>query len=218
MNGRHITIIVSIVVFSFVFGIIFNDITLGFLALSSGSINIYLQAKGKSSNYIFGSIYNLVNAYISYINNLYGLFILSLLLYLPLNIMGFISWNKSKNDNNEVEFRKFERKKSIMIIITSILTSILFGTLLGINPKQKLEFLDATSNILNIFGMILLNKRLNEGWYILLGNNIVDLLIWFINLLNNTQNAKMMFIVSIIYLIINIYGIYKWKNCKIKMH
>lgn len=219
MNNKHITIIVSIIVFSFVLGIVFNDIYFGFLALSSGTLNIYLQAKGKSSNYIFGCIYNLVNAYISYINNLYGLFILSLLLYLPLNIIGFISWNKSKDSNNNIEFRKFERKKSIIIIIISILTSILFGTILGINPRQKLEFLDATSNILNIFGMILLNRRLNEGWYILLSNNVVDLIIWTINLLNNTNNSYMMFVVSIMYLTINIYGIYKWKNCeKIKMH
>ena len=120
MNNKHITIIVSIVVFSFVLGIVFNDIYFGFLALSSGTLNIYLQAKGKSSNYIFGCIYNLVNSYISYINNLYGLFILSLLLYLPLNIIGFISWNKSKDSNNNIEFRKFERKKSIIIIIISL--------------------------------------------------------------------------------------------------
>ena len=52
MNNKHITIIVSIIVFSFVLGIVFNDIYFGFLALSSGTLNIYLQVKGKSSNYI----------------------------------------------------------------------------------------------------------------------------------------------------------------------
>lgn len=216
MNNKEITIIVvSIIVFSFIIGILSNDITFGFLALSSGTLNIFLQTSGKSSNYIFGAIFNLVNAYISYVNNLYGLFILSLVLYLPLNIMGFISWNKSKDENNEITFRKFEKKKSTVIIITSIITSIIFGTILGIIPSQKLEFLDATSNVLNIFGMILLNKRLSEGWYVLLSNNIVDLIIWTINFINNTQNSLMMFIVSILYLLINIYGIYKWKNSKI---
>lgn len=216
MNNKKITIIVvSIIVFSFIIGILSNDITFGFLALSSGTLNIFLQTSGKSSNYIFGAIFNLVNAYISYVNNLYGLFLLSLVLYLPLNIMGFISWNKSKDENNEITFRKFEKKKSTVIIITSIITSIIFGTILGIIPSQKLEFLDATSNVLNIFGMILLNKRLSEGWYVLLSNNIVDLIIWTINFINNTQNSLMMFIVSILYLLINIYGIYKWKNSKI---
>lgn len=216
MNNKNMTIIaVSIIVFSFVIGVISGDTFFGFLALCSGTLNIWLQAKGKVSNYIFGCIFNIANAYISYINNLYGLFILSLILYFPLNIIGFISWNKSKNEEEEITFRKHERKKSILIIVTSILTSIIFGCILGIIPSQKLEFLDSSSNILNIFGMILLNKRLNEGWYILLSNNIIDLIIWIINFTNNTQNSFMMLLVSIAYLLINIYGIYKWKNSKI---
>lgn len=215
MNNKSIITTILIVVFSFVIGIISNDTNYGLIALISGIFNIWLQVKGKVSNYIFGCIFNISNAYISYINNLYGLFLLSIVLYLPLNIYGFISWNKSKNENDEITFRKFNKRKSIFIILTSIIFSIIFGILLGIIPSQKLEFLDSTSNILNIFGMILLNKRLSEGWYILLFNNIVDLTIWIINFINNSPNSFMMLIVSIFYLLINIYGIFKWKNVKI---
>lgn len=215
INNKNKTIIsIIIIVFSFVMGIISNDIFLGFIALSSGIFNIWLQTIGKSSNYIFGCIYNLSNAYISYINNMYGLFALSLLIYFPLNIHGFISWNKSKEKDNIIMFRKYQRSKSTIIIITSIVISFLFGFLLGIIPSQRLEFLDASSNVLNIFGMILLNKRLNEGWYVLLSNNIVDLIIWIILFLNNSPNSFMMLIVSIGYLILNIYGIYRWRNSK----
>lgn len=215
MNNKNIITTILIVVFSFSMGIISNDTNYGLIALLSGILNIWLQTNGKVSNYIFGCIFNLSNAYISYINNLYGLFLLSIVLYLPLNVYGFISWNKSKNENNEIVFRKFNKKKSFIIILTSILFSIVFGILLGTIPSQKLEFLDSTSNILNVFGMILLNKRLNEGWYILLFNNVVDLIIWIINFINNSPNSFMMLIVSIFYLLINIYGIYKWKNVKI---
>lgn len=214
-NIKYTTIIsIIIIVFSFIMGIISNDIFLGFLALSSGLLNIWLQSIGKSSNYIFGCIYNIVNSYISYINNMYGLFILSLILYLPLNMYGFISWNKSKDDNNIIKFRKYKKSKSIFIIVSSIITSFIFGFILGIIPSQRLEFLDSSSNVLNIFGMILLNKRLNEGWYVLLSNNIVDLIIWIILFINNTPNSFMMLIVSIGYLILNIYGIYRWRNSK----
>lgn len=217
MNNIKYTTIISIIiiVFSFVMGIISNDIYLGFLALSSGLLNIWLQSIGKSSNYIFGCIYNIANAYISYINNMYGLFLLSLILYLPLNIYGFISWSKHKNTDNIIKFRKFKKSKSIFIIISSIITSFVFGFILGIIPSQRLEFLDSTSNVLNIFGMILLNNRLNEGWYVLLGNNIIDLIIWIILFINKGPNSFMMLIVSTGYLIINIYGIYRWRNSKI---
>lgn len=210
---KYITIIDSIIiVFSFAISIISNDNFLGFLVLCSGLLNIWLQSCGKASNYIFGCIYNICNGYISYINNMYGIFILSILLYFPLNIYGFISWNKINDSNNIIKFRKYEKSKSILIIITALVTSFLLGFFLSIIPSQRLEFLDSSSNVLNIFGMILLNKRLNEGWYILLSNNIVDLIIWTILFINKSPNSVMMFIVSIGYLIINIYSIYKWRD------
>lgn len=217
MNNIKNTTIISIIiiVFSFIIGLIGNDFFIGFIALSSGIFNIWLQSIGKSSNYIFGCIYNIVNAYISYINNMYGLFILSILLYMPLNIYGFISWNKTKKEENNIQFRKYKKTKSLFIIISSILTSFIFGFILGIIPSQKLEFLDSSSNVLNIFGMILLNKRLNEGWYILLSNNIIDLIIWIILFIQKSPNSMMMLLVSIGYLLINIYGIYRWRNSKI---
>ncbi len=217
MNNIKNTTIISIIiiVFSFIIGLIENDFFIGFIALSSGIFNIWLQSIGKSSNYIFGCIYNIVNAYISYINNMYGLFILSILLYMPLNIYGFISWNKTKKEENNIQFRKYKKTKSLFIIISSILTSFIFGFILGIIPSQKLEFLDSSSNVLNIFGMILLNKRLNEGWYILLSNNIIDLIIWIILFIQKSPNSMMMLLVSIGYLLINIYGIYRWRNSKI---
>ena len=209
-NNKTIITTIVIVVFSFTLGIISNDIFYGSIALSSGILNIWFQTNGKSYNYIFACIYNITNAYISYINNLYGLFILSLILYLPLNIIGFITWKK---DNNK-SFKRCKKSKSIRIIILSITISFLFGLILKINPNQRLEFLDSSSNILNIFGIILLNKKLNEGWFILLFNNIIDLIIWIINYIYNKPNSFMMMIVSIIYLIINIYALYKWKNVK----
>lgn len=45
---------------------------------------------------------------------------------------------------------------------------------------------------------------------IILFNNVIDLIIWLINTINNTQNAIMMLIVSIGYMLINIYGLF---NC-----
>ena len=213
VNKTIITTFV-IIVFSFVLGFISNDIYLGSIVLSTGILNILFQVKGKSYNYIFACIYNLCNAYISYKNHLYGIFILSLILYLPLNIIGYITWNKEKDYKYEVTFRRYSKYKSIIVISTCVILSFILGFILGINPNQKLKYLDSSSNILNIFGIILLNKRLNEGWYVLLFNNIVDLLIWIINFSKFTDNSFMMLCTSTFYLVINIYGIFKWKKVK----
>lgn len=212
--NKTIITTILIIVFSFVLGIISNDPIIGSIVLSTGILSIWFQVKGKAYNYIFACIYDICNAYISYKNNLYGLFLFSLLLHLPLNIYGFINWNKNKDDNNNVSFRKFNKTKSILVILSAIISSIILGYILRINPNQRLEFLDSTADILNIYGIVLLSKRLREGWYVSLFDNIVDLSIWILNFLDSRPNSLMMIYVSLIYLIIGIYGIYKYKSAK----
>lgn len=61
-----------------------------------------------------------------------------------------------------------------------------------------------------------MNLRYKEFWIIYLFNNIVDLIIWSINVCYGTHNAMMMLIVSIGYLLMNIYGLYKWLDSEEK--
>lgn len=56
--------------------------------------------------------------------------------------------------------------------------------------------------------------RYKECWIILLGNNIIDLVIWIINFIEKEYNSKIMLIVSIFMLLFNILGIIKWDNNK----
>lgn len=55
-----------------------------------------------------------------------------------------------------------------------------------------------------------MNLRFKECWAVGLFNNTVDLIIWIVNFFNNTANSTMMLLVSIGYLLINIYGLIKW--------
>lgn len=52
--------------------------------------------------------------------------------------------------------------------------------------------------------------RFKESWWIWLVNNVIDLIIWIITFINNGEGSMMMLLVSIGYLLINIYGIIKW--------
>ena len=56
--------------------------------------------------------------------------------------------------------------------------------------------------------------RYKECWIVLLGNNIIDLIIWIINFINNEYNSSIMLIVSIFMLLFNILGIIKWYKKK----
>ena len=210
MKNKLITLIV--IIFSVLCGILTRDYYLGTLILVCGLLNSYYASIGKIYNYIFGALYSILSGYVCFRNGLYGIALLSLLVYFPSQIQGFISWNKNKDKNKQVKVRNFTVKNSIIIVTSCIISSLLFGYLLSKIPNQQLAFLDATSNVINLCGIILMNLRFKECWLVWLFNNTVDLGIWVINAINKTPNSMMMLLVSIGYLLINVYGIIKWNK------
>lgn len=201
----------AIIIFllSIVIGIWFDDKLIGTLIVSSGMLNIWLAILNKNYNYIFGGIFYLLNAYVSYINGLYGIAFLSLFVYFPLQIDGFIRWRE------DIPIRRLSFHISIFIVICLITTTIGFTLLLSKIPLQSLSILDAGSNIANICGIILMNLKYKEAWVLWLINNIIDLMIWIMMCFRDNSNAIMMLIVSMGYLVMNIYGIREWRKSKI---
>lgn len=215
MKTKVITLI--IIAFSIICGILSQDYFVGTAILISGLLNAYYASLGKVYNYFFGATFSLLSGYVSYINGLYGIAILSFIIYFPSQIQGYLSWRKKKDENNEVKVREFTLKNSIIITTSCIIGSFVFGLLLSKIPSQQLAFLDSSSNIINLCGIILMNLRFKECWVVWLFNNTVDLSIWIINVINNSSNSVMMLLVSIGYLLINIYGLIKWsQNAKLK--
>lgn len=123
---------------------------------------------------------------------------------------GFITWGKNLNDQNNVKVRGFNLKNSIIIILSCVTGSFILGFLLSLIPTQRLAFMDATSNIINLCGVILMILRFKESWWLWLINNVVDLIIWIIVVINKGNGSMMMLFVSIGYLLINIYGVIEW--------
>lgn len=207
---KNIIYKIFIMVFSIICGIISKDYFLGTIILASGLLNSYYASVGKIYNYIFGAVYCALSGYVCLKTGLYGIAILSFAVYFPSQIHGYFSWKNKKNENKEVKVRGFTLKNSIIIISSCIIGSLLLGLLLSKIPTQQLVFLDSSSNILNLCGIILMNLRFKECWAVWLFNNTVDLIIWVVNYMNNTVNSTMMLLVSIGYLLINIYGLIKW--------
>lgn len=214
-NIKETYIIPFILIFcSIIFSIFTDNIIFSFFILSSGILNGWYAAIGKWYNYPFGIIFNLLNSYVCFKAGLYGIFIFSIIIYLPLQVIGLYNWYKVKEKNNRVKIRGFNTKISFLITIICFSGSISLGYLLMKVPGQNLALLDSTSNIINICAIILMNLRFKECWWILLGNNIVDLTIWIINFIIKIPNSFSMLIVSISYLILNIIGLIKWERQK----
>lgn len=218
MKKKDVIYTITIILFSIICGIISKDYFVGTVILACGLLNSYYASIGNINNYIFGALYSIFVAYVSFINGLYGLAIFSVIVYVPSQIYGYISWLKSVNkETKEVEVRGFTLKLSIMLTLIVIAGSFGLGYLLSLIPTQNLAFLDSSSNIINVCAVVLMILRYRECWMIWMFNNTIDLVIWIINAAKGTPNSIMMLLVSIGFATINIYGLYKWiKMEKIK--
>lgn len=205
-------LVVTIICFflSLIFGIISRDVLIGGTILFTGLLCAYFASEGKRSNYILGLINYLLMGYVSLKNNLYGIFFFYVFIFSPLQISGFITWNKNLDEDENVVVREFTLKNSIIIILSCILGSFLLGYLLTLINGQRLAFMDSSSNCINLCGVILMILRFKESWWLWLVNNIIDLGIWIITFVNRGEGSFMMLLVSVGYLLINVYGIIKW--------
>lgn len=210
MNKKYLVITILSLIISIISGIISNDLIIGGTILLTGLLCAYFASEGKRINYILGLINYLLMGYIAFKNNLFGIFFFYIFIFSPLQVNGFITWNKNLNDDRNVKVREFTLKNSIIITLSCIAGSIVLGYLLTLIPTQRLAFMDATSNCINLCGVILMILRFKESWWLWLINNIIDLIIWIITVINGGSGSVMMLLVSIGYLLINIYGVIRW--------
>lgn len=210
MNKKYIIIILLCIIMSIISGIIAKDLLIGGTILATGLLCAYFASEGKRVNYILGLINYILMGYVALKNNLFGIFFFYIFIFSPLQIRGYISWKKNLDNGHNVKAREFTLKNSIIITLSCIISSFILGYLLSLIPGQRLAIMDASSNCINLCGVILLNLRFKEAWWIWLVNNIIDLTIWTITVINKGNGSIMMLLVSIGYLLINIYGIIKW--------
>ena len=195
-------------------GILTNDFFIGGSTLASGLLSSYYAAKGNKKTYVYGCINYLLLSYVAFKNELFGIFFFYLFLFAPLQIKGFFYWKKISNKSNHIIMKTFTLKNSILLIFTCSLGSIMLGSLLTILPNQQIAFLDATSNCINLCGMILMIIGFQEAWWLWLINNIIDLLISIYCVINLGEHSLMTFLTAISFLIMNIWEIIQWHQKK----
>lgn len=206
--------IILCILFSLFLGLITNDFLIGTSTLATGLLSAYYATKGNKKTYIYGCINYLLLGYIALKNELFGIFFFYLFLFAPLQIKGFFYWKKISDNNTYINMKTFNLKNSILIIISCLLGSTLLGILLNLLPTQQIAFLDATSNCINLCGMILLIIGFQEAWWLWLINNIIDFFIAIHCVINLGEHSIMMLITAIGFLAINIWEIIKWYQKK----
>lgn len=198
-------------ILSLISGILSHDIFIGGITLFTALLCAYYSSEGKRASYIWGLINYLFIGYTSLKNHLHGLFLFGIIICPILQIQGYISWGKNLNEQKTVKVREFTLKNSIIITLSCVIGSLILSYLLTLIPNQQIPFMDAASNTINLCAVVLGILRFKECWWIWLINNTIDLIIWIMMVINHGTGAIMMLLVSIGYLLINIYGIIKWQ-------
>lgn len=195
-------LLIFFIVIIIIIDLVINKNILNTLIFLTGILSVLKASQNKKSTYTYGLINSFLSSYIFYINNLHMLKILTITIVLPMQILGLLIQSK----NNSINKLKNKTERTINILLTIFLISINI-----ILKNNLLTSLDLSSSILDISGLILMLKGYKECWNIWLINNIIDLIIWIILLTLKSQNAFIMILICIIYIVININGIKKWK-------
>ena len=96
--------------------IIWKDSLVALTSGVTGIIGVVLCAKGKISTYFYATINVALYAWLCFENKLYGEVMLNVLYFIPMNIIGFILWNKKKDEDGKELYKiiraDFEKRSS----------------------------------------------------------------------------------------------------------
>ena len=176
-----------------------------FISGICGIICIFFCAKASVSNYVFGLVNTIVYVLFLIHDRIYGTLALELLVYLPLNIFGWIVWarNRDKQDTEKTLSRKLTWWQDILSVIAVGFTGVIcyFGlSKLG----GAVPWLDAYIVAVGVIASMLQLFRFREQYIWWTVSNIVAVAMYIINFDPVYLTKKS------IYFIMGIIGLYNW--------
>lgn len=202
----------TIAVFIVLIGAYYSgDKILALISAICGIIYTIIAGKGKISCYFFGVIGTLCCAYLSFDLTLYGNFALHFCYYFPMEIVGFLTWQKHlKKTTNEI-IKTNLTKKELLIMFLILIVSTLATFKLFIYFGDNYPFIDALITILSMFAMYLTVKRCIEQWATWTVVNFLSIIMWY-DVFSKGEGVFSIFFVRILYFILGIYFFIKWKK------
>lgn len=196
---------------SVVLSIVWQDSLFGLTVFFTGVVCVVLAAKGSIWTYAFGAYNTLGYAWVSYVSGLYGETMLNALFFFPMQIIGWLLW-KNRMADTEVKMRQMPLKRMMFLFAGCTLAVIAYGTWLSTLPGQQTPYLDAVTNVLSVFAMILMALRFREQWGLWIVVNVVSITMWSLRLFDGSPDAGTMVVMWSAYLVNSVYGWVRWSK------
>ncbi|TCP91319.1 nicotinamide mononucleotide transporter [Cricetibacter osteomyelitidis] len=187
------------------------------IAAITGILCVVFVGKGKISNYFFGFISVSLYAYVSYTYKLYGEMMLNLLVYVPVQFIGFYMWRRHMTTDNtvntagteEVIAKSLNIQQWIIVILTAFFGTYAYIELLH-HLGSELPYLDGVTVVVSIVAQILMVLRYREQWALWIIVNILTISLWFAMYVKNGETSLPLLVMYMMYLCNSIYGYWNW--------
>ncbi|EER47376.1 PnuC protein [Actinobacillus minor NM305] len=195
------------------------------IAAITGILCVVFVGKGKISNYFFGLISVSLYAYISYTFKLYGEMMLNLLVYVPVQFIGFYFWRKNMTNQNtvntagasEVIAKALNAKQWGILAIVTVIGTFSYIELLKY-LGSALAVLDGATVVISIVAQVLMIMRYREQWALWIIVNIMTISLWAVMYFQNGETSTPLLVMYMMYLCNSIYGYYNWIQLEKRHH
>lgn len=158
--------------------IYWQDTPMGIVSATTGVACVICTGKGKLSAYLFGLINSVLYAIIAYKAHLYGETMLNVIYYVPMQFLGFYTWNKHMDDSTtEVEKRKMKNHQKAILVIGIVTATVAYGFILKF-MGDAMPFVDSFTTVSSVFAMIISIKMFSEQWHIWIAVDVMTVIMW----------------------------------------
>ncbi len=191
--------------------IYWGDNLMGIISSVTGVACVVCTGKGKLSAYLFGLINCILYAIISYKASLYGETMLNVIYYIPMQFIGFVTWNKNMNISTaSVQKRRMSTVQHIWIFASIGVCTVIYGVILRY-LGDTIPFIDSFTTVASVFAMIISVKMYTEQWYIWIAVNVMSVIMWIIAFINGTDSIATL-LMWIVYLFNSVIMCVKWER------
>ena len=164
-------------------------------------------SKQSRYNFLFSIAFIEITEMIIYLSlNLYSCALVSLLFWVPIDLVSFFRWKKNtdEEDDDITKVKKLNWWQDVLIVIAIAVFSFVVGYLLSLIPECEDSYLDAFVSALGMANGILLLLRYSEQWYAWFAYLIFDAVLWIIS-------GHYIMLITVVAMMINtVYGFIKW--------
>lgn len=210
-NWKFLEIVAFILIIGFIIinAFIKSDNAIAVISAICGITYTVIAGKGHPICYIFGLCGSGLYSYLSYQNALWGNLVLYSCYYIPMQVLGYIRWNKNlKTDSKEIVKIQLPQKELSQVILFSLCGCVALSLLL-FKLDDAHPILDSITAVFSIAGMYLTVRRAIEQWLFWMIVNGLSFAMWILVLIGGTKVYSTVIMWGV-YLVLSFYFYSQW--------